>query len=823
MKMNRYIVYLISAIFAFSALSCQEELRHQPGEQDHENCYGVYFPVQTGTGDLQVEPSDPSVLTYTVRRSKTDGELYVPVKIVDTAQVFSVTEIHFEDEEAVTELQVYFPSIEMGKTYECTLQIDGEEFVSKYSKNSSSLRFSVTKIQWNNVVGPNGETTGLFRDGIFQDWFSVTDANAECSVKIQERDDMPGYYRIFDVYNANYMSALFGGNMSGNCVYEAYMYVNATNPDKVWIPTFKCGLILHSDYGEISVGSYVTENSADFGSSISSVYGTLREGVIQFPSGSLQMKLEMMGWYSANNTGKHRIILPGYSAKDYSVELTAGVSDADGNLPVKVGFGKDITQVWMAAYEGTLTETAAAVKAQEILAETTDAVIRKEKNRSIYDFTFDKTGMYSIVAIGLDASGRIQGSENISFGYLSAEDSQSDAKQVVLTCGLTVSDKYAQEGFTSKNSLELYINGKNIQRLHAAIYEKDEWEKNKESLLNEIRGTQFTKSYLDLVNGTGLSMKQGYLVPGTEYVLVVEAYNGYREKLFVEEATTNGQWDPRLAHYNLNDIDTELIPINYDGYYGDYRYYAIESGRYSREYLGDASIYIGSGDREGYTFLTVQGLFPNARNKFNMKDDRLTFIYLDGFLYNYGQVFDHFVYEGAFYYPQALMYTESGSAYGGMIGLMGGFVDEGILAIVDSGQFAQYGEVCDGFALIAYSDMSHTVYTGLLEIVTEMLLVRPDVDDALIDKNGALLPQEDDEDEDDDDKATVSMSQMAQFSNLIVRGPVNCVESFDGFVQSVIDQVRSGKHVRNYLDMDNQNLSNDYTLKAASYEVESVN
>ena len=116
--------------------------------------------------------------------------------------------------------------------------------------------------------------------------------------------------------------------------------------------------------------------------------------------------------------------------------------------------------------------------------------------------------------------------------------------------------------------------------------------------------------------------------------------------------------------------------------------------------------------------------------------------------------------------------------------------------------------------------MSHTVYTGLLEIVTEMLLVRPDVDDALIDKNGALLPQEDEE---DDDKATVSMSQMAQFSNLIVRGPVNCVESFDGFVQSVIDQVRSGKHVRNYLDMDNLNLSNDYSLKAASYEVESVN
>ena len=307
-------------------------------------------------------------------------------------------------------------------------------------------------------------------------------------------------------------------------------------------------------------------------------------------------------------------------------------------------------------------------------------------------------------------------------------------------------------------------------------------------------------------------------MPGTEYVLVVEAYNGYREKIFVANATTEGKWDPRLAHYDLGDINTDLIPANQDGYYGNYRYYGIEAGRYSREYLGDASVYVGSGDMSGYTFATIEGLFPNARKNFNMKDDRLTFIYLDGFLYNYDQVFEHFVYEGAFYYPQALMYTQTGSAYGGMIGLMGGFVADGILAIVDSGQFAQYGEVCDGFALIAYSDMNHTVYSGLLEIVTEMLLIRPDIDDELIAKNGALLPEtEENEDE------TVSMAQMAQFSNLIVRGPINCVETFDGFVRSAIDQIRSGKYYKNYLDMSNLQVTSNFTLKGASYNAESVN
>jgi hypothetical protein len=304
-------------------------------------------------------------------------------------------------------------------------------------------------------------------------------------------------------------------------------------------------------------------------------------------------------------------------------------------------------------------------------------------------------------------------------------------------------------------------------------------------------------------------------------VLVVEAYNGYREKLFVAEATTDGKWDPRLAHYDMGDINTDLIPAGQTGYYGDYRYYGIEAGSYSREYIGDAKIYVGSGDLEGYTYATIEGLFPNARNKFNMKDDRMTFIYLDGFLYNYDQVFEHFMYQGGIYYPMALMYTQSGQAYGGMIGLMGGYVADGVLAIVDSGQFADYGEVCDGFALIAYSDMSHTVYTGLLEIVTEMLLIRPDLDDELVAKNGALLPKEDDEEEDKD--ATISMSQMTQFRDLIVRGPINSVESFDGYIRSAIDQIRSGKYVKNYLDMNNLKVTSDFTLKGASYCAESVN
>lgn len=808
----------MTVILSIAFSSCQKELTYQPGEKDAENCYGVYFPAQSGTGDIQIEPGDPTFFTYTVRRSNTEGELHIPVKITDDKRIFSASEIVFKDEEPTAELVVYFPSIERGVKYDCTIEIDGEQYVSKYSKNSSSLRFSVTMIQWNVLKGPNGETTGKYRDAIFQDWFSVSTPNCERDIQIQERDDMPGFYRMYDVYNNSYMSAIFGSNMSSNCIYPAYMYVNATDPDKVWIPTFKCGLILHSDYGEMSIGSYVTENSDDFGSSITSVYGKLKDGVIEFPSGSLQMKMEQMGWYGANNSGNHRIILPGYRAKDYNVELTVGVSDNNGLIPVDVDFGRDITQVWMAAFEGSLTETAAAAKALEIADGTIAEEVKKLKKESSFDLSFAKTGVYTIVAVGFDQAGNVKNYANVNFGYLNAQDAVGNRNEVILSCGLTASDKYAAEGLTAKNSLELYINGKNIQRIHVGIYEKSQWDSNPDAVLAEIRGYQMNKASLDLVNGAGLSMRQGYLVPGTEYVLVVEAYNGYREKIFVASRSTEGKWDPRLAQYDMGDINQDLIPAGPEAYFGNYRYYAIQNGMYSREYLGDVTITSGTGSMTGYTYATISGLFPYARKHYNMKDDRMVFVYLDGFLYNFEQAFDHFVYEGSFYYPMALLYTASGSAYGGRVGLLGGYVSDGVFAIIDSGQYASYGEVCEGFALVAYADQNHTVNTGLLGIVTDMLLIRPDVDDRLIAENGALVS---DEYSNESSAQTVTMGQIGGLRDLIVKGPMNNVESFDGFIRSAVDQIRSGSYVKNLLD---RNLipqiqgADSFELKSTSFE-----
>ena len=54
MKRNRHILYLLAALMSLMALSCTQEEMASVGEKGDPDCYGVYFPAQTGTGDLQI-------------------------------------------------------------------------------------------------------------------------------------------------------------------------------------------------------------------------------------------------------------------------------------------------------------------------------------------------------------------------------------------------------------------------------------------------------------------------------------------------------------------------------------------------------------------------------------------------------------------------------------------------------------------------------------------------------------------------------------------------------------------------------------------------
>ena len=131
-------------------------------------------------------------------------------------------------------------------------------------------------------------------------------------------------------------------------------------------------------------------------------------------------------------------------------------------------------------------------------------------------------------------------------------------------------------------------------------------------------------------------------------------------------------------------------------------------------------------------------------------------------LYNFEQAFESFFSDGTLFYPAAYMYTASGGAYGGRMGLMGAFVQDGYLAFMDSGMFADYGEVVDGFAVLAFQDPNLSTYAGLIDMVTSILLVRENLDpDPIIDESR-------EEDEDD----TPSMTSLMNLNSIFLQGDI---------------------------------------------------
>ena len=161
-------------MMSFLMTSCVEEMTAQLGDPDNKDCYGVYFPSQKGLGDIQIGPNDPKSITLQVRRTNTRGSINVPLTIESEHMgIFSTTELVFEEDAPVAEVKVYFPNIKLGVKYDCTIKVKGDEYVSSYSQNASHMSFSVTCVKWTKLIGPNGETTGKWRDGVFPEWFSV--------------------------------------------------------------------------------------------------------------------------------------------------------------------------------------------------------------------------------------------------------------------------------------------------------------------------------------------------------------------------------------------------------------------------------------------------------------------------------------------------------------------------------------------------------------------------------------------------------------------------------------------------------------------------
>ncbi len=544
---------------------CSEGEEYTPGTPEEENTYGVYFPTQTTPTTVEMAPEEKTSVSYRIRRKKTDDEITVPVNVTASENgIFVIDPVVFKAGEKETSVKVNFPAAKVGVTYECVISVDDPEYIAVYGPLETSLTFSVTRAGWKLVKSADGKsTTGKWRDDIICSLYTLSDSgfnpNPELDVEIYEREDMKGYYRM-KVYGGNAFIKAFSG-MTNIRIAEnkdAYTYVDARNPEKVFLPIQTTGMTFNSSNGEISFGSYVPENfSLD---ESAAQYGTMKDSIITFPTRGIMVTLSSLngGWYNGNTNGMTRVTLPGTHAPEYTATLSKGEMGADGILYITARLSADIKALKYAFYEGVLDDGEVSLKAQDLNDKTLqfDGEVKETCTMGV---RVGKTGKYTMIGCGYDENGQMRMYTSLTFGYIA----RGDNKPVNLTYGIEPTFRYAAEGITPDNSGCLYVYGDEIESLRYGLYKTSRIKGSDLNRLLDNSGIDFTEDQIKAVNSTGFSSMIKNLNGDSGYTLVVRAGNGYTTSTSSFDYKTTGTFNPGLESYIYNEFTKEQPSVEY--------------------------------------------------------------------------------------------------------------------------------------------------------------------------------------------------------------------------------------------------------------------
>ena len=569
MKTIKHILLLTFAAFALT--NCADEASYVPGEKENPDNFGVYFPEQTVSTTVEVDPKAETKVTFKVARKRTDEAIIVPFNVdSENKDVFTISPIAFKQGAAETNVTVKFDKAEVGTTYKCTISIDDPEYVSLYGTNATSLSFSVVRAGWELVKGPNGETKGKWRDDIIVGLYSIQSAtfnpNPELDVEIYERSDVKGLYRMKVYGGSNFIRSFTGGNYSYAEDKDVWTTVNASDPDKVYLPLQTAGVTFNSGDGEVSFGSYVPENfSLD---ESAAQYGTMKDGVIEFPVQGIMITIATLDGYAyANMNGLTRILMPGVTVPDYTVSLSKEECK-DGVVDVVATLSSDVKKFKYSVREGAIDEGAASLLAQELdQAGTFDGEITET---STLHLSCKETGKYTLVGCVYDAAGTMQGYASVSFGYVA----KGEEKPVILTYGLEATNEFAGEGINPDNSAKFYAYGQDIESLTYGFYKSKYLVGKKLDEVLKDSGKAFTSEELEKVNDKGFSSMIKGLNGDCQYTMVIMANNGYVTSITTKDYHTTGVYNPGMDTYDYEDF-LEQQPSK-EELIKDWNYYAMD-------------------------------------------------------------------------------------------------------------------------------------------------------------------------------------------------------------------------------------------------------
>lgn len=828
MKAMKFLKYILVAVLPLAFTACVEE-NFTPGDPDRWDCHGVFFPQDQIT-DFVISPTDSHVLTFKVQRAVDkkgkllrEDEAYVPYVLTASEEgIFSMKEetLYFKEYGDKSTFNVTVsPEAELGKKYTCSIKVTDPEFVSSYGLSSNELTFSVTIVEWKKIKGANGEEKGLWRDDLFTSWGLMLQAPlanpyAEKEVAIYERSDLKNYFRVANVYTPEYVSYIYAGDDSMAESLKEYclgtdIYINATDPNRVYME-LQFGFIdpfKQTNYGQIWFFSDVDEVLGTGYSN--SCYATYKNGVIDFKTkNSLLLYVPAAdGTAYGNTAGKTRLVFPGEKGYDYTVEVnTLPFKSVNGEnvLPVQFTLGSDVKKVKYQVFKGKLSNVELVSKLEEV--KTGES---KEVNASgVLDFKFPETDYYTLIACSYDAAGGYQEYDYISFGY----DTADDPRDVNIHMGLIVSDKHGATGRTAENSMEFYIYGENIQDAKVAIYKSVNYEDFHSSIdsLVQYYMPSLDAYQLDSLNRVGYSGLVEGLAPGVEYTMIAYVNNGYHDGIYTTTASTEGEYTPLDEQFQFYDMPSVLQPAGQEEYFTEWNLWSVDpftTEDWNRTNRGKVTFAEGvdllfnkngeqldpdkfkPGDAavdptKTMDVITLTGMFPTIKEKYNLESDAIDFHYYDGYIYSLMTGFGKTKVDNSEAFPATayLLYDGQLLYYDSNFAILGGFVrnpikkeSRDVVALV--GNPTIYSD-CLGMVLSWYKDAKYEQPGGMFyeDVHSYPILINPESEynKASVEKTVA--------------RASASQQTLAKMINA---GPTNCVETADGFIKSTIDNFKA--------------------------------
>lgn len=456
--MNKYLNYsLMLMLFGVLFASCADEYKsYTPATATTDQ---VYFSKEL-SHVFELSGFDVKEISIPVSRQKTDDEITVELGLVDANDFYTLKSkyVTFPEGASTANVVVTFDGsqLDYDEFPKATLYIadaviapentnppvEEEEVTEDEETSEASTR--VDEKESSESVEP--QYTTAWGDPVFE--FSVGVPapyeslgmgkfidnfweEGECDVEILRNTINPNIYRVVDPYGS-FGKGYYDDNRSkfveiqvlepGDKVFDTEI----TKEDLVFFSRLNTGY-LHSSYGayvELFHPGYFYDDESTY--LANKVGGYQEDGTPgEFDLAPYFYMVGVGGWNKTQDSGIVKVIFPGYTPKDYTLDITyRGIfTDTDeATYAVVAGeFGEDVENVKGVVLPGDvdLDAVADAIESGELEAVDLDITTPNNVNVPIAE---DMTGALQVVLVVVDENGKVKAIASAPFEYYGKGD-----------------------------------------------------------------------------------------------------------------------------------------------------------------------------------------------------------------------------------------------------------------------------------------------------------------------------------------------------------------------------------------------------------------